>query len=306
MTIRYLDMASLNEQLVLPDGRKLCWAEYGHPDGLPVFYFHGCPSSRLEPGMFGDQLSSTGLRIIAPDRPGIGLSDFQPSRSFEDWVNDIVHLADHLAWPTFALLGNSGGGPYVVACAALIPERVTVAAVVSGGWRMDAPEVKANLPFVNRLFWMFARSFTPGLRLMLTAMRKSGSSAKSDSAASDSPSADDLKKLRSMLPPPDVAALSVPGRMRATSAATTEALRNGTKGVEWDARMYVHPFDFEHTSICVPVRTFHGGLDRNVPLALVRAYTAEIPGATLTVWPDDGHLSAPCNHLSEIVEALKS
>jgi len=301
MTVRYRDMARLDNQLILPDGRKLCWAEYGQPDGLPVFYFHGCPSSRLEPEMFDDPLSSTGLRIIAPDRPGIGLSDFQPSRSFKDWANDIVQLADHLAWPTFALLGNSGGGPYVMACAALIPERVTVAVIVSGAWRMDAPEVKAGLPFVNRLFWIFARSFTPGLRLMLTTMRKSGSGA-----ASDSPSADDIKKLSLMLPPPDVAALSVPGRMRATSAATTEALRHGSKGVAWDTRMYVRPFNFDHTSIRVPVRAFHGGLDRNVPLALVRAYTAEIPGATLTVWPDDGHLSAPCNHLSEIVEALKS
>jgi pimeloyl-ACP methyl ester carboxylesterase len=291
--------------LVLPDGRKLCWAEYGDSDGLPVFYFHGCPSSRVEPEMFGDQLASTGFRIIAPDRPGIGLSDFQPSRGFKDGANDIVQLADHLGWSTFALLGNSGGGPYVIACAALIPERVTVAVVVSGAWRMDAPEIKANLPFVNRIFWTFARSFRLGFWLMLTAMRRTSSSAKSEPAASDVPSADDIKRLSSMLPPPDVAALSVPGRMRATSLAMAEALRQGTRGVAWDARMFVRPFDFDHTSLRVPVRAFHGGLDRNVPLALVQTYIAEIPGATLKVWPEDGHLSAPCDHFSEIIEVLK-
>ena len=273
---------------------------------MPVFYFHGSPSSRLEPAIFGEELASSALRIIAPDRPGIGCSDWQASRSFTDWTNDIVHLADHLGWPHFALLGNSGGGPYVAACAALLLERVTVAVVVSGAWRMDAPEVKANLPFINRIFWMMARRFPLGLRLMLTTMQKSGSKAEHESAPkSNAASENDIARLQSILPPPDVAALLAPGRMKATSAGIAEALRHGTKGAAWDARMYVRPFGFEHTDIRVPFRAFHGGLDRNVPLALVKTYIAEIPEATLIVWPDEGHLSAPCNHISEIVEALK-
>jgi pimeloyl-ACP methyl ester carboxylesterase len=287
-------------ELILTDGRKLRYAEYGDSEGLPMFYFHGSPSSRLEPMMFGDELTSTGFRIIAPDRPGIGGSDWQSDRSFTDWPKDIVHLADHLNWPTFALLGNSGGGPYVAACAALLPERVTIAAVVSGAWRMDSPEVKANLPFVNRLFWILARHFPIGLRLLLTTMRSPGAAAESES-----PSESDLKRLHAMLPAPDVAALSVPGRMKATSAGVAEALRLGTKGAAWDARLYVRPFDFDHTQIRVPFRAFHGGLDRNVPLALAKTYIAQIPDATLEVWPNEGHLSAPCNHLRDILEAIK-
>lgn len=298
--INYSNMNGADNELILPDGRKLCYAEYGDPNGLPVFYFHGAPSSRLEPEMFGDELSSSGLRIIAPDRPGIGRSDWQESRSFTNWAEDIENLADHLGWETFALLGNSGGGPYVAACAALLPERVTAAVVVSGGWRMDAPEVKANLPFVNRLFWILARRFPLGLRLLLTTMRKSGSSVQPDL-----PSEADLKRLQVRLPAPDVAALSVPGRMKATSASIAEALSRGTKGEAWEARMYVHPFSFDHTRIRVPFSAFHGGLDRNVPLALVEAYVAQIPNATLKVWPEDGHLSAPCNHISEVFEVIR-
>jgi pimeloyl-ACP methyl ester carboxylesterase len=293
-------MSGTNAELTLPVGRKLCYAEYGIPDGLPMFYFHGSPSSRLEPGMFGDELASTGFRIIAPDRPGIGGSAWQNERSFTDWAEDIAHLADHLGWPNFALLGNSGGGPYVAACAALLPQRVTVAAVVSGAWRMDAPEVKANLPFVNRLFWILARFFPLGLRLLLTTMRTSGAAAQSES-----PSESDLKRLHAMLPLPDVAALSAPGRMKATSAGIAEALSSGTRGAAWDARMYVRPFGFDHTQIRVPFRAFHGGLDRNVPLALVKRYIAQIPDAKLEIWPDEGHLSAPCNHIRDILEALQ-
>jgi len=181
-----------------------------------------------------------------------------------------------------------------------MPQRITVAAVVSGGWRMDTPEVKANLPFVNRVFWILARHFPLGLRLLLTTMRKSGASAELES-----PHESDLQSLHAMLPPPDVAALAAPGRMRATSAGIAEALRSGTGSATWDARMYVRPFGIDHTQIRVPFRAFHGGLDRNVPLALAKTYIAQIPNATLEIWPNEGHLFAPCNHIREIIETIR-
>jgi len=258
-------MPAAHHDLLVPNGRNLAFAEYGDPAGLPVFYFHGCPSSRLEPGMFGDDLAATSLRIIALDRPGIGLSNFQPGRTFADWATDIAALADHLHWPRFGVLGNSGGGPYTAAVASLLPDRVTTAVVVSGAWRTDAPEVKANLPNINRIFWILARRFPPALGLLLHSMRQSDSKA-----ISEAPSEADVKRLESMLPPQDVAALLAPGRMAATSVGVTEALRHGTKGAAWDARMFVHPFGFDHTAIHVPFHAFHGSLDRNVPLALAQ------------------------------------
>lgn len=297
-------MAGTNERFNLPDGRSICYSVYGASDGLPVFYFHGSPSSRLEPTIFGDELLSAGLHIVAPDRPGIGGSDWQASRSFSSWIEDVSHLADHLGWPRFALFGNSGGGPYVAACAALLPERVTAAIVVSGAWRMDAPEVKANLPFVNRIFWILARHFPLGLRLMLAMMKQSNSDKSQNDSSSGSLPRREIEKLEAMLPTPDVMALSAPGRMKAVSASLAEALRQGTKGAAWDARMYVHPFDFDHTCIRVPFIAFHGALDRNVPLALVRRHIAQIPGAVLKVFEEDGHLSCPCNHGAEIAGAI--
>jgi pimeloyl-ACP methyl ester carboxylesterase len=76
--------------LTLPDGRRLAYAEYGDPNGHPVFYFHGTPSSRLEPLILGDEaIAQSGLRVIAPDRPGVGQSDFQPNRGFSDSADKI-------------------------------------------------------------------------------------------------------------------------------------------------------------------------------------------------------------------------
>ncbi len=285
-----------NQSVELPDGRKLAYAEYGSPDGIPVLYFHGAPSSRLEPMLFDEGiLSSTGLRMIAPDRPGIGLSDSRPGRGFSDWAADVSHLADHLGLQRFALLGNSGGGVYVAACAACIPARLTSVVIVSGAWRMDAPEMAKNLPFVNRIFWILARRFPPGLRLLLGTMRKPGK------ASLDA----ELEKMRLHLADADYIAMSEPGRFKSLQRAIREALRNGTSGPAWDIRMYVHAFDFNLADIRIPIRLFHGAQDRNVPIALVRSFVQELPTAVLTVFPEDAHLSTFCCHLPEIVSAVK-
>ena len=77
-------MTKLNQQITLPDGRKLGFNEYGPANGTPLFYFHGSPSARIEFNLFGSEtlLESLNIRMIAPDRPGSGLSDFQPNRRF--------------------------------------------------------------------------------------------------------------------------------------------------------------------------------------------------------------------------------
>jgi len=87
--------------------------EYGAPDGLPVFYFHGSPSSRLEWDLFGGETLANRLnsRVIVPDRPGLGRSAFQPGRQIGDWPDDVVALANQLTLARFVVLGYSGGGP---------------------------------------------------------------------------------------------------------------------------------------------------------------------------------------------------
>ena len=123
-----------DNQITLPDGRRLAYAEFGKPDGYPVLYFHGSPASRLEPMLIGDEaFNRFGLRVIAPDRPGMGQSDFQPKRGFSDWPADVTALADVLGLDRFSILGNSGGGGYAAVCTAKIPERLRAVVIVSGG-----------------------------------------------------------------------------------------------------------------------------------------------------------------------------
>ena len=96
-------MATRNQTLILRCGRRLGFAEYGDPAGKPVLYFHGTPSSRL---LHPDEgiTRSLGARLIILERPGFGLSDFQPGRELLDWPDDVVEAADQLDLDCFAVV----------------------------------------------------------------------------------------------------------------------------------------------------------------------------------------------------------
>ena len=102
----------------LPDGRDLAYEEYGDPAGFPVLSFHGGLSSHLDAAPAGAAAREAGIRLVAPDRPGMGLSTFQPGRTLLDWPEDVTALAHALGIERFAVMGWSAGGPYAAVCAA--------------------------------------------------------------------------------------------------------------------------------------------------------------------------------------------
>ncbi len=104
-------MEATNNHIFLGDGRRLGYAKYGDPQGQPLIYFHGWPSSQLEARMVEPTALRPHMRIIAPDRPGFGLSDFKPGRKLADWPDDVIELANALELERFAIMGFSGGGP---------------------------------------------------------------------------------------------------------------------------------------------------------------------------------------------------
>ena len=97
--------------LGLPDGRRLGYTEFGDPSGIPVFAFHGTPGSRFMFRIVHEPARRLGLRIIAPDRPGFGLSDYQENRTLSDWAADVRALADKLGLDRF---GASAPGKIVM------------------------------------------------------------------------------------------------------------------------------------------------------------------------------------------------
>ncbi|HKQ96312.1 MAG TPA: alpha/beta hydrolase [Candidatus Polarisedimenticolia bacterium] len=290
-------IAAEARHLRLPDGRTLAYSEFGRADGEPVFYCHGSPASRLEPLLIGDEvLSRHGLRVIAADRPGIGGSDAQPGRRITDWPADMAALADALGVRRFAVLGNSGGAPYAAICAALMPERVRAAVIVSGGWRMDWPEARDGMPFVNRLVMTLARRAPWLLKLLLTSM---GGVATGEHDK-------ELAQMKRRMPPPDFEAFAVPGRLEAFGAMMREALRQGAAGPAYDLGLYMRPFGFEAHDVAMPITWFHGEQDTNAPIALARRVSGLMPAARLVTFANEAHLSTLCGQLDAIAAALRN
>ncbi|MCB1004586.1 MAG: alpha/beta hydrolase [Acidimicrobiales bacterium] len=122
----------------MDDGRRAGVALYGDPDGAPVFMFHGTPASRITFSFLHDRAAERGVCIVAPDRPGIGLSDDLPNRGILDYPDDVAAIADALGHATFAVAGWSLGSAYALACADRLGERVSSVAVISGMGPLDA------------------------------------------------------------------------------------------------------------------------------------------------------------------------
>jgi pimeloyl-ACP methyl ester carboxylesterase len=126
--------------LTLADGTDVGYAEVGDPDGAPVLHLHGSPSCRLEvtaPAL-REAAESLGVRLIAPDRPGMGLSTFS-RYSTADYPRQVRGFADALGLERFAITAVSGGGRYACACAWQLGDRVGRVALVSTTCSFDLP-----------------------------------------------------------------------------------------------------------------------------------------------------------------------
>jgi pimeloyl-ACP methyl ester carboxylesterase len=290
-------MSQRSQQIQLPDDRRLGYDEYGPAEGKPVFYFHGSPSSRVEWRIFGsDALAQElGLRVIVPDRPGMGLSDFQPGRRLSDWPSDVVALAGHLALDRFAVLGYSLGGPYAAVCARRIPDRLTRAALVSSTSPYNIPGVTEDINPGTLQFLNLARD---NPRLNQLFMRMLGFSARYLPKRM-------IANAMANLPPSDREVVADPEVQRTFLEMVKEALRQGPRGVQVDAALLVSPWDFELEDIKMSIHLWHGEEDRNAPPAMGRYLADAIPNSQARFLPGEGHLSLFVHHIEEILLLLR-
>lgn len=265
--------------LTLSDGRRLGYAEYGDPAGLPVLMFHGTPGSRLCRHPDEQIAVRLGARVITVDRPGYGLSDHQPGRTLLDWPGDVAQLADALQLPAFAVAGISGGGPYAAAVAHALPDRVTRAALICSPAPFE-PGLLDGYKGRNRLVFALAAKF-PWLLQVLVGMMARQIPASAERLAA---------QLRKSMPPCDGSVVELPGVAAMFLADTQEAFRAGIDGAVRDLRLTVQPWGFDPASISVPTMLWHGELDANVPVEMGRSLAEKIPGCEATFVPGAGHL----------------
>lgn len=279
-----------SQKIQLRDGRLLGYADYGPSQGLPIFYFHGFPSSRLDWRLFCEDntLMELGIRIIAPDRPGYGLSDFQPSRDIVDWPSDVVALANALGIDRFAALGVSGGGPYAIACAHGIGDQLTKAGIVCGMGPADAPGMKDGVSWTLPGMPSFIRRAL--LTFMSIGLRRNPKKflAKSKESASA----------------PDREVLDQPHLAVVLKDSIREAFRRGVGGANYEAGLYSRPWEFSLNEIRADVYLWHGGEDLNIPISVARYIVDAIPDCQASFEIDEGHFSLPYNHMRKILGTL--
>ena len=277
----------------LRDGRQLAYAEYGDPQGKPVFFFHGTPGSRLFHHPDVSVAASTGARIIAIDRPGFGRSEFKAGRELLDWPNDVVQLADALNIERFAVMGYSGGGPYAAVCASSIPDRLTTVGLVSSIAPLDNPEIIRGMQGMGHTFFSLERHLPPlarfSCRLMCTTWRQNPDlyyRSQINGLRNSEESQTLLPKMKAML-----------------TADFLEAVRAGTQGITWDLELLARPWGFHLHAIVSDVYLWHGESDTQAPLVMGKRLASAIPHCRATFFPGEGHW-AIYSHWQEILTTL--
>jgi pimeloyl-ACP methyl ester carboxylesterase len=279
----------------LPDGRKLGYAEYGDPLGKPIFYFHGWPSSRLEGVVFHAAGLKLGARIISPDRPGLGLSDFKKGFAIRYWPEDVKILADSLNLDRFAVVGVSSGAPYALACARFIANRLRAAGSVSGVGPLDLPNPGQYL-FKQELQIVRLAQKAPWLARPL--LRREAKKLKHDPAKA-------LAELDKNSPEVDKAVFRDHPELSAVFAqGVSECVRQGTRGAIASIALEGRPWGFQLEEIMMKFYVWQGELDNLVYPATARYLAERLPNGVLTLYPGEAHLSTVINRAEEIVDAL--
>ena len=247
----------------LSDGRRLSYAEYGRQNGIPVFRFHGTPGAHLITDRNANLAEDIGIRLIVPDRPGYGYSDFQPNRTLLDWADDVVAIANSLGIGKFGIVAHSGGGPHAVACAYKIPERLSKVALVSAlGPLILMGETATPMTHERREFKYNQIKTEPQAWLDFTINNISD------------PDGDRIKEQ---------------GMWRVSYMR--EAYRQGVAGAVYDETLILtRPWGFDLEDITADVYLWQGELDGNVILTQGQFMAEHILNCTATYVPNVGHL----------------
>jgi pimeloyl-ACP methyl ester carboxylesterase len=276
----------------MPDGRELAYEEYGDPDGTPVLSFHGGLSSRLDAAPAHEAALSLGIRIISPDRPGIGRSTFQPGRRLLDWPDDVAALTAALAIDHFAVMGWSSGGPYAAVCAARMGDRVTAVGLLSSAVPLGLFGTTKGLSSDDRILLFLVRRAP---RLASALLRVS---------IADATETRLYREIRRTFPAVDRAALDERGSIVDAVAFVKESMRQGTAGCLQDYRVFGDPWGFELGEITAPVHLWEGTEDHTGPPEYRELLLRHLPDARLTLVPGEGHLSLLQHRAGAILAGL--
>ena len=282
--------------IILSDSRILGYAEYGDSLGYPIFYFHGGQESRLSSLFMDSTATKMKIRLICPDRPGLGLSTFQADRKFLDWGDDIVQLADSLKISRYSIFGLSGGAPHVLACVFRDSARIDNASIISGASPYNYKGTLNGMWFPVKLIHWFA------------GMRKDKQLRKfiqKDFESLVNKPEKRIKQFQKHLPKPDKRLMiAKPDYGWEFISGSVESYRQGIDGVVQEWKLYVADWQMDLSTVNFPIALWYGENDKMAPYHRGNYYKDTLPNSRLKVISNEGHFSLIRNHLEEILMEL--
>jgi pimeloyl-ACP methyl ester carboxylesterase len=248
-----------------------------------VVWFHGTPGARKQFPPDAHALAvERRIRLIGLERPGTGLSTRHTYHRMIDWADDITAFADALELDRFAVIGLSGGGPYVLAACHGLPDRIVAGAVLGGIGPTRGPEAAPGytrlLPLLEPVLSVVSLPLAEVLTLLLRPVRKVASQGY------------DLYT-NLIAAPSDQAVLRDPEMKAAFLYDLTTALDVGLRAPISDLILFARDWGFSLRDIQVPVKIWHGDADAIVPLSHGEFMAASIPNAELSITPGGGHFA---------------
>jgi pimeloyl-ACP methyl ester carboxylesterase len=273
----------LEGSVAVGENRQIGFAEFGAPQGRPVFWLHGTPGARRQiPTEARVYSEDHNIRLIGIDRPGIGSSTPHRYSCILSFADDLRTIADTLGVDKMAVIGLSGGGPYALGCAAAMPDRVVVAGILGGVAPTRGPEAISggamNLGVrIAPLLKLGGAPLRVGTSMLVQSIRPVASPALYAYAAV-SPQAD-----RHLLTRPEFKAMFLDDLLNG-SRKQLDAPFN-------DVILFARDWGFRLDEVKVPVRWWHGDHDHIIPFSHGQHVVSLLPDAELFRLPEESHLA---------------
>lgn len=275
------DAGTHDHTFELADGRTLAYLDLGDPDGRLVVSNHGGLSSRLDVLPADEAARSAGIRLVSPDRPGIGGSTRRTGRTLLDWPADVAELVDHLGTDRFSTMGWSLGALYAAACTSALSDRIAGLALIASPIPSTWDDEGDHLNRMDRRFLELSGRAAPIDRALFALMRAEAHRAPKAFAKQS----------------------GVDGDLAATLPAAVAAGLVDTAGVVDDYRVFGAPWGFEPEDLAVPTHLWQGDADELVPPSWAGRLAGAIPGAELTLVEGASHFLW-YDHWAAIFDAL--
>ncbi|KAF5659583.1 alpha beta hydrolase [Fusarium heterosporum] len=278
---------AVGRTIELSDGRQLGYHEFGDPKGTPVIYIHGSPDSGVTLSGFEDSLAKRlGVRWIAPDRPGIGRSTYQPNRRVVGYPADLRSLIKHLELGSYRIIGTSGGTGYTLACAQALPRDKLLSVGICAGvgpWEAG-PAGQSEIVRQLMMIWKTQnQEFVKYMENIFLAAAQDPDHSKMDAV---------WREQLSGFAPADREVLMKPDALQSAVKVFRQVYAQGGAGHGMEMKLNTKPWGFKVEDIDYEgIRLWYGAADENTPPEMGRYMAERLPKSLYKEYRGETHYS---------------